>query len=119
MKTIIINGSLNEFGKCYERCALLDQPIYWLGNGIEKAIELILESDTIIFASPVYWFNISSYMKQLIEKLPESPNFPCEGKKAYFIATFEEDGGQQAINQMFAPLNHMGFEIPPYASYFF
>ena len=58
-------------------------------------------------------------MKQLIDRMEEGPEYPCEGKTAFFVATCDEDGGQQAINQMFAPLNHMGFSIPPYASYFY
>jgi hypothetical protein len=57
-------------------------------------------------------------MKQLLEELEEGPNFPNEGKTAYLLAVGNEDGGQQAVNQMFGPLSHMGFQFPPYASQF-
>jgi hypothetical protein len=30
-----------------------------------------------------------------------------------------DHGAHQAINQIFAAVNHMGFKIPPYASIFY
>jgi NADPH-dependent FMN reductase len=79
----------------------------------------ILKADVVVFATPTHWFNVSALMKQLIDRMEEGPNYPCEAKAAFFIAVCNEDGGQQAINQMMAPFNHMGFLIPPYASYIY
>ena len=100
--------------------AQLDAPVVHLADGIEEAYQALLKSDPIVFASPVMWFNMSSLMKQFIERIPESEeNFPCYGKTAYFFATFEEDGAQQTIGLMMSALNHMGFKIPQHASYFY
>jgi multimeric flavodoxin WrbA len=93
--------------------------IFHLAEGIEKARDAIIASNTVVFATPTRWFNVSASMKDLIDSLPEAPTFPCHGKTAFFLAVCEEDGAQQAINQMMAPLNHMGFKIPPYASYIY
>jgi multimeric flavodoxin WrbA len=118
-KTIAINGSSNKHG---QTCQLLNQlgiPIYHLQEGIEPAYEAILKADVVVFATPTIWFNVSASMKQLIELMEEGPDFPCEGKAAFFVAACDEDGAQQAINQMMAPFNHMGFSIPPYAYYIY
>lgn len=40
-------------------------------------------------------------------------------KTAGFIATEEEAGGIEAINNMAAPLNHMGVLTPPYSMLFY
>jgi NAD(P)H-dependent FMN reductase len=86
-----------------------------IGGPLKEIVEEMLSADGIIFGTPVRWFNVSAEMKELIEEMPESPNFPFEGKVAMFIASCNDDGGQHAINQLVAPLNHMGFIIPPYA----
>ena len=119
MEKIVINGSPKKDGTTAKLCQRFNLPIVHLADGIEEAVAEIMVAEDIVFATPVYWFNVSALMKQLIEALPESPNFPCLGKRAYFFAVCNEDGGQQAINQMFAPLNHMGFTIPPWACHFY
>lgn len=90
-------------------------------NDLEEVLEKVKSADGIIFCTPTYWFNVSALMKNFLEKLTvfEYPNFELEGKVAGLIATCEEDRGMQAIQQMFAPLNHLGFMIPPYATFFF
>jgi multimeric flavodoxin WrbA len=119
MTSIAINGSPNKDGHTASLLQQLGIPIYHLSDGVRRAHDAILETDTIVFGTPVLWFNVSALMKELIDGLPEGPDYPCEGKTAFFVAVCDEDGGQQAINQMFAPLNHMGFSIPPYACYFY
>jgi multimeric flavodoxin WrbA len=118
-RVIAINGSSNKHGQTSRLLNQLDIPIYYLQDGIEPAYEAILKADVVVFATPTYWFNMSALMKQLIDQMEEGPSYPCEGKAAFFVAVCDEDGGQQAINQMIAPLNHMGFSIPPYASYIY
>ncbi len=119
MSVIAINGSPEKNGHTAGLLAQLGVPILHLSDGIRPAHHAILQTDVIVFGTPVHWFNVSALMKELIDGLPEGPKYPCEGKTAFFLAVCDEDGGQQAINQMFAPLNHMGFAIPPYASYFY
>jgi multimeric flavodoxin WrbA len=120
-KVIAINGSPNTSGITAKLLAELGVRVYHLHgeDGIESARRAILDADTVVFGTPVHWFNMSALMKQLIDALPEAPDYPCDDKTAYFVAVCDEDGGQQAISQMIAPLNHMGFWIPPYACYFY
>lgn len=82
--------------------------------------DLIHKADAIVFATPVHWFNMSTRMKALIDFMTplESPNFPLAGKVAGFIATCDEDGGQQAISLMAAAMNHCGLLIPPFGMVF-
>lgn len=118
-KIIALNGSPNKSGSTASLLKKLDVKIIHIIDGIEKAKEAVLAADVVVFATPVRWFNVSVPMKELIEALPESPDFPCEGKTAYFLAVCDEDGAQQAISLMFNPVNHMGFRVPPYACYIY
>ncbi len=81
----------------------------------------ILKADGFILATPVYWMNVSSLMKNFIEKLTifELRDFQLEGKVAGFIATCEEDGAWKAILDMAGPLSHMGMIFPPYSMFFY
>jgi multimeric flavodoxin WrbA len=119
MTAIVINGSPKNRGHVGTLCKRFGVPVIHLADGIEEAYLEIMKADVIVFATPVLWFNVSALMKALLERMPETPHFPLEGKTAYFFAVCDEDGGQQAINQMMAPLNHMGFKIPPYACMFY
>ena len=87
----------------------------------KKLGEEILKTDGLILATPVYWLNMSSLMKNFLEKLTvfELQGFKCEGKVAGFIATEEEEGGWQTILNVAGPLNHMGFIFPPYSMVFY
>lgn len=78
--------------------------------------DLLREADGMIFSTPVHWFNMSALMKALFDFMAplEYPDFPLEGKVAGLIATCDEDGGQQTLSLMAAPLVHYGFIIPPY-----
>lgn len=119
-RPIAINGSRERGGRTAQLLAMLAvERVFHLLDGMRPVLDAIVRADAIVFATPVLWFNVSALMKELIELMEEGPDFPYEGKAAFFVAVCEEDGGQQAINQMMAPLNHMGFWIPPYASYIF
>lgn len=116
---IAINGSTSKKGTTVKLLKQLNVPIVHLVDGISKAYRKMENADIVIFGTPTYWFNMSALMKEFIEYIPESPYFPCEGKIAFFVAVCNEDGAQQAISQMMTATNHMGFKIPPYASYFY
>lgn len=124
-KAVAINGSPNKNGKTVEQLNKLGIPIYHLQDGIKQAYEAILLADVVVFATPTHYYNVSALMKKLIDEIDEinkekhDENYPCQGKTAFFLAVCKEDGGQQAINQMFATFNHMGFAIPPFASYYY
>jgi multimeric flavodoxin WrbA len=118
-QAIAINGSPEKDGHTARLLSKLDIPIYHLQDDIDAGYKAILNSDVVVFGTPAYWFNVSHLMKQLFDKMEEAPKYPCENKVAFFLAVCDEDGGQKAINQMFGPLNHMGFWIPPYACYIY
>ncbi len=88
---------------------------------LASIFRLLKNADGIIFATPVYWFNVSALMKNFIDQLTilELKNFDLEGKVAGFISTTEEDGGLKAILDMAGPLNQMGLLIPPHAMVFY
>ncbi len=115
MRALSVNGSPSRQGRTVAHLKKLELPVVHLSDGIEQAVSAILDADLVVFATPVYWFNVSALMKQLIEALPEAPDYECEGKIAFLLAVCDDDGGQQALNQMAAPLSHMGFGFPPYA----
>lgn len=92
-----------------------------------KAKWELLDYDGVIFATPVHWFNVSAPMKEFIDSLTlpleseedfANPPYPLDGIVCAFIASCSEDGGQQAINAMMAPLNHMGMIVMPFGSVF-
>lgn len=87
----------------------------------KRLAKKLLSADGFIFATPVYWMNMSSLMKNLFEKLTvfEINNFKLEGKVAGFITTCEEDGGWKAALDMAGPLDHMGVLFPPYSMVFY
>jgi len=114
MNGIAINGSPNRSGCTARYLKEIALPIVHLAPRPKRAVQHILAADLVLFATPVRWFNVSALMKELLEALPEAPDFCCEGKIAILLAVCNEDGAQLALNQMAAPLSHMGFQFPPY-----
>ncbi len=123
-KILIISGSLNKNGhlnKLLKRAKkVLEKKfnVAFVQLPNNRAKKYLLSAKGVIFASPVHWFNVSVPMKNFIDSLTEFADEPykLEGKVAIFLATCNEDGGQQAINSMMIPLNYMGVLIPPFAS---
>ena len=83
--------------------------------------EKILEADSVVFATPVHWFSVSSEMKIFLDRLTplENAGFKLEGKIAGFITYGNEEGRMNALMQLSAVANHMGMLIPPYAMIYF
>jgi len=90
-------------------------------NDFKELYKEILNADGFILATPVYWMNMSSLIKNFLEKLTifELENFKLEGKVAGFIAVCEEDGGWKTVLDMAGPLSHMGVLFPPYSMVFY
>ncbi len=87
-----------------------------LNDSFKSLVWDVLESDAIIFASPVYWYSQSALLKTLIERLTSLENqnqFMLRGKIAGIIVVGEEDGGMQVGSQIMSALTQMGFIIPP------
>jgi multimeric flavodoxin WrbA len=78
----------------------------------------ILRADGMIFATPVYWANMSSAMKLFLERLSplENERFSeMKGKVAMFIsASMENEGGlEMATMSMVTAVLQMGFLVMP------
>lgn len=88
-----------------------------LEDGMKGLQQKLLIVDGVIFATPVYWFNVSGVMKNFIDRLASLENVGklFDGKVAGFIAAAEEDGAINAIMHLMAVASDMGFLIPPYS----
>lgn len=83
----------------------------------------MLESDTIVFATPVWWSNHSSLLQRVIERLDELHDYVMEGqpsglegKTGGIVVTGDSDGSQSVIGNLCNFFNGVGLLIPPYAS---
>jgi len=82
----------------------------------------IIKADGLIIASPIYWYNVSAPVKNLIDRMTIfensifiEGNCPTEGKVAGIIAAGNDSGCISVISNLYAVLNSMGFSIPPWA----
>ncbi|MCD6515660.1 MAG: flavodoxin family protein [Candidatus Odinarchaeota archaeon] len=92
-------------------------------DDMRKLYEMVLESNGIIFATPIYWYAPSGVMKNFIDRLTVFENMlyidgTCwtEGKVAGIIAVGNDSGGVNTFSTLMATLNSMGFIIPPWAT---
>ena len=83
----------------------------------------ILESDLVIFATPVWWNNHSSLMQRAIERLDELHDHLMEGKPSGLegkaggiIVTGDSDGAMGVISGIANFYNAIGIAFPPFAS---
>ncbi len=90
-------------------------------DGMDEIYRLIEESDGIIIATPIYWFNMSGVVKNLIDRMTAFENMIhhvgrslVEGKAAGVIAVGNEQGGAMVTANLLLTLNSMGFAIPPW-----
>lgn len=79
----------------------------------------IVRADGLVFATPVYWANMSGVMKDFIDHLTplENDHFKLQGKIAAFIAASKENEGgvEMAVMSMVTAMAQMGVLIPPNA----
>lgn len=76
----------------------------------------LLRADAFVFATPVYWANMSGAMKTFIDRMIylENNGSRLEGKPAAFIAASKENEGglEMAVMSMVAAVTQMGVLIP-------
>ena len=88
--------------------------------GIFKKIEA---ADIIIFATPIWWGNMSSEMQRVIERLDNvhdeimagKPS-RLDGKVGGIVITGDSDGAQHIIADVANFFNAIGIILPPYAT---
>lgn len=96
-----------------------------MGKGDEwpKVLKKILESEIIIFATPVWWGGHSSEMQRVIERLDEIHDEILEGKKSKLegkvggiVVTGDSDGAQHVTGNIANFYNALGIALPPYTT---
>ncbi len=87
---------------------------------LQEAVDVLMRADIVVFASPVIWFNPSPLLMQFfvgITALEHDWNFPLKGKIAGVITHCDEDGCEKVANDIRAPLQHFGFQMPPHSTF--
>lgn len=99
-------------------CSDVGQGDEWPG-----ILQQLLESDIIIFATPIWWDNHSSLIQRVIERLDElhdrilaGERSPLDGKVAGLVITGDSDGAQHVIANLSNFCNAIGLLVPPYAT---
>ena len=96
-----------------------------MGDGDEwpAILEELLASDIVVFATPVWWNNLSSLMQRAIERLDELHDHIMEGKPsgmegkvAGVVVTGDSDGAQTIIANVANFTNAIGMVLPPFAT---
>lgn len=93
------------------------------GDDWPQILDEVLNSDIIIFATPVWWGNQSSEIQKVIERLDEIHDEILEGKtsKLYgktggIVITGDSDGAQHIIANISNFYNAIGILLPPFAT---
>lgn len=96
-----------------------------MGTGDEwpSILQELLQSDIIIFATPIWWGNQSSEIQKVIERLDElhdeilsGKKSKLEGKVAGIVITGDSDGAQHIIANTGNFCNAIGLTLMPYSS---
>ncbi|BDR57420.1 flavodoxin family protein [Xylocopilactobacillus apis] len=92
IEIIFVNASQNKSGntsrmgekylqgKAYEQMNLVDYKIYQLNQNysddqFEQAFSQLNKADWIVLGTPVYWHDMSAYLKTLLERLSQDSHF--------------------------------------------
>lgn len=88
-----------------------------------QLLERVLRADIVIFATPIWWGNISSLLQRVIERMDalndtllETGISPFSNKVGGIVITGAEDGAQHIIGNLCNFMVWNGLTIPPAAS---
>lgn len=81
-------------GMNYETLNLIDYKIYPLGakfsdDQFEEVLQKMMDADTIIWGTPIYWHSMSGALKIVIDRLYDYQNGALSGKN---LAFFQQGG---------------------------
>lgn len=86
-------------------------------------VQKMFAADIIIFATPIWWGNMSSLMQRVIERLDElNDQIAATGKSEFLnkaggmVITGAEDGAQHVIGNISNFMSWNGFTLPPASS---
>ena len=143
MKILIMNGSLkkdadsNTFAICEmlesklksigaeSKTITLNELDYECGTGkyndeLQPVLNEMLQSDGVIFATPIWWGMYSSYIQSLVERMDYIDTYGSENNfrpfynKVFGVAVSGGgDGFQNIHGTLFSFANNLGFTIPP------
>jgi len=101
-------------------------PFYEGADDFKRIANELLEADALIIATPVYWFNASGAVKNLVDRMTALENMIyhvgrslLDGKVAGFIAAGEEAGAAMALAWLTLTFNMMGFHIPAWGTAYY
>jgi multimeric flavodoxin WrbA len=101
-------------------------PLYEGYDDYHMLAEKILAADGVIIATPVYWFNASGAVKNLVDRMTSLENMIyhvgrslLDGKVAGFIAAGEEAGAAMALSWLTFTFNMMGVHIPAWGTAYY
>lgn len=101
-----------------KKCPLYDGTL----DSFKRIAEDMLESDAVVIATPVYWFNASGLVKNLIDRMTSLENMVyhvghslLDGKIGGGLAAGEEAGAAMALSWLALTLNMMGLHLPPWS----
>lgn len=80
------DGSISACMGC-SSCKTSSEKKCVIDDDMQKYYPLILESDLIIFATPVYWFNMTSQLKTFIDRLYAFDYSKLANKKKFVLLT--------------------------------
>jgi multimeric flavodoxin WrbA len=88
-----------------------------------QIVQKLFASDIIVFATPIWWGNMSSLMQRVVERLDELNDQIADTGKSEFlnkaggiVITGGEDGAQHVIGNVANFMSWNGFTLPPAAS---
>lgn len=88
-----------------------------------QIVQKIFAADIIIFATPIWWGNMSSLMQRVIERMDElNDEIAATGKSELLnkvggmVITGDEDGAQHVIGNISNFMSWNGFTLPPASS---
>jgi multimeric flavodoxin WrbA len=96
-----------------------------MGEGDEwpDVLTQILAADVLVFATPIWWNNLSSLMQRVVERLDELHDQVMKGKPsglekkaAGIVITGDSDGAQSVIATLANFFNAVGLPLPPQAT---
>lgn len=92
------------------------------GDQWPEILEKVLDTDILVFATPIWWGGHSSLTQRVIERMDElhdqllagKPS-GLEGKVGGVVITGDSDGAQHVTGNVFNFFNGLGMVIPPFA----
>ena len=119
----LVEQKINPCLGCYSKSPSLCKFPCVQKDDMQKLFPLLKKADAIVFASPIYWFNMSGLMKNFMDRCCSlaAHGYELEGKVGVYIAASKEnEGGRMtAAMAMASTMNHLGLMVPPYCMMFY